>query len=62
MYEYLAEDVRDKHPYTMYDLVANIVHDGQPGKGKGTYRIQVLYKVRLQFFLLTEYSCFHVAS
>ncbi len=28
-----------------YDLVANIVHDGLPGAGKGTYRCHVLHKV-----------------
>ena len=29
----------------VYDLVANIVHDGQPESGKGTYRIHILHKV-----------------
>ncbi|KAI7690153.1 hypothetical protein SSS_03914 [Sarcoptes scabiei] len=27
-----------------YDLIANIVHDGQPESGKGTYRIHLLHK------------------
>lgn len=31
-----------------YDLIANIVHDGQPESGKGTYRIHLLHKV-IQF-------------
>jgi len=29
----------------MYDLVANVVHDGDPKKG--TYRVHVLQKVRI---------------
>ena len=33
MAEFLANDdeVVDAHKHTMYDLVANICHDGQPG-------------------------------
>ena len=29
-----------------YDLLANIVHDGLPGAGKGTYRMYFFHKVR----------------
>ena len=34
MQEYLVDDpkVREKYPFTCYDLVANISHDGEPGK------------------------------
>lgn len=32
-------------PNANYDLIANIVHDGDPEPGKGTYRIHVLHKV-----------------
>ena len=36
---------RDAHPFTTYDLIANIVHEGEPGEGKGTYKAHVLHKV-----------------
>ena len=29
-----------------YDLLANIVHDGLPGKGKGTYHMHFRHTVR----------------
>ena len=34
MKDYLLDDpkVRERHPHTSYDLVANIPHDGEPGK------------------------------
>ncbi|KAF8765212.1 U4/U6.U5 tri-snRNP-associated protein 2 like protein [Argiope bruennichi] len=28
----------------IYDLIANIVHDGEPGSGKGTYRTHILHR------------------
>ncbi|XP_071952068.1 ubiquitin carboxyl-terminal hydrolase 39-like isoform X1 [Antedon mediterranea] len=42
--EYLSADpaVRNAHPHTSYDLIANIVHDGEPNKG--TYRVHILHK------------------
>ena len=43
--ELLAPEVRAKHKYTTYDLVANIVHDGEPGTEKGQYKVQILHKV-----------------
>jgi hypothetical protein len=39
----LTQAVKEKYASTTYDLVANIVHDGEPGKG--TYRVHVLHKV-----------------
>ena len=41
----LSADVRSQHAHTTYDLIANIVHDGEPGPGKGTYRVHILHKV-----------------
>lgn len=38
----LTPEVKARHKHTIYDLVANIVHDGEPGKG--TYRVHVLHK------------------
>lgn len=43
----LAPEVRATHKFTTYDLMANIVHDGEPGPGKGTYRAHILHKVTL---------------
>ena len=35
MAEYLVSDpaIQDTHPHTQYDLIANICHEGEPGKG-----------------------------
>ncbi|CAG0891762.1 unnamed protein product [Darwinula stevensoni] len=40
----LTEEVKAKHSNTTYDLLANIVHDGQAGHGKGTFRVHILHK------------------
>jgi U4/U6.U5 tri-snRNP-associated protein 2 len=37
-----------------YDLVANIVHDGLPGAGKGTYRCHVLHKGTEQWYEMQD--------
>lgn len=49
MAEFLSSDpgVLEAHPNTVYDLVANICHDGQAGSGKGTYRVHVRHKVHI---------------
>ncbi|KAG8141120.1 hypothetical protein E2320_006791 [Naja naja] len=39
--EYLCEEVQAVHKNTVYDLIANIVHDGKPTEG--AYRIHVLH-------------------
>ena len=41
----LAPEHRVLHRNTTYDLMANVVHDGEPERGKGTYRVHVLHKV-----------------
>ena len=35
MAEYLVSEpvIQDTHPQTQYDLIANICHEGEPGKG-----------------------------
>ena len=43
--ELLQPEERTKHRNTTYDLMANIVHDGEPEAGKGTYRAHILHKV-----------------
>lgn len=40
-------EIKAQHASTVYDLVANIVHDGEPDKG--TYRVHLLHKVSLFF-------------
>ncbi|XP_017771109.1 PREDICTED: U4/U6.U5 tri-snRNP-associated protein 2 isoform X2 [Nicrophorus vespilloides] len=40
--EFLTPENKEKHKNTIYDLVANIVHDGEPDKG--TYRVHILQK------------------
>lgn len=43
----LTPEVKKRHKHTTYDLVANIVHDGEPSKG--TYRVHVLHNVSFDF-------------
>ena len=50
--ELLSPEVRSKHKHTVYDLVANIVHDGEPGPGKGVYMVHILHKVKKYYFLV----------
>lgn len=38
----LTEENRSKHNHTQYNLIANVVHDGEPNKG--TYRVHILQK------------------
>ena len=47
MAEFLSSDpeVQNAHPHTVYDLVANMCHDGQAGAGKGTYQVHIRHKV-----------------
>lgn len=39
MAEFLSSDpdIQDAHPHTVYDLMANICHDGQPGQSCDTH-------------------------
>ena len=39
MAEFLVADpaIQDAHPHTQYDLIANICHEGEPGKGRVTH-------------------------
>ena len=45
----LAPEFRDKQK-CVYDLIANVIHEGQPEAGKGTYRMHVLHRVSHQPF------------
>ncbi|XP_077526988.1 ubiquitin specific protease 39 [Haemaphysalis longicornis] len=43
--ELVATSVPDSEEGTyVYDLIANIVHEGEPGSGKGTYRAHILHR------------------
>ncbi|KAF7274773.1 hypothetical protein GWI33_012559 [Rhynchophorus ferrugineus] len=50
--EFLSDDVKAKHKNTIYDLVANIVHDGEPSKG--TYRVHILQKSTGQWYEMQD--------
>ncbi len=52
--ELLSPDVRAKHKHTTYDLIANIVHDGEPSPGKGTYRCHILHKGSGKWFEMQD--------
>ncbi|XP_071105540.1 ubiquitin carboxyl-terminal hydrolase 39-like [Haliotis cracherodii] len=55
----LSTEVRAQHKHTSYDLVANVVHDGEPGAGKGTYRGHILHKGSGKWYELQD---LHVAD
>ncbi|KAL7021399.1 hypothetical protein ACKWTF_011857 [Chironomus riparius] len=48
----LTPEHKKKHPETRYNLIANIVHDGEPGKG--TYRAHILHKATNQWFEMQD--------
>ncbi|KAK3089752.1 hypothetical protein FSP39_006198 [Pinctada imbricata] len=50
----LPPEERVKHKCTTYDLMANVVHDGLPERGKGTYRCHVLHKGTQKWFELQD--------
>ncbi|KAH0568896.1 U4/U6.U5 tri-snRNP-associated protein 2 [Cotesia glomerata] len=48
----LTPEVKARHPYTVYDLVANIVHEGEPGKG--TYKVHILHRATGQWYEMQD--------
>lgn len=44
--------MREQHKNTIYDLIANIVHDGEPGKG--TYRVHISQKSTGQWYEMQD--------
>uniref|UniRef100_A0A5K3F6Y6 ubiquitinyl hydrolase 1 n=1 Tax=Mesocestoides corti TaxID=53468 RepID=A0A5K3F6Y6_MESCO len=52
--ELLDQDARSQHKYTIYDLVANVVHDGPPTPGAGTHRIFVLQRGTGKWFEMQD--------
>ncbi|XP_012937807.1 U4/U6.U5 tri-snRNP-associated protein 2 isoform X2 [Aplysia californica] len=55
----LSSEARSQHKNTTYDLVANVVHDGEPAQGKGSYRCHVLHKGQGKWYELQD---LHVAD
>ncbi|XP_054163499.1 U4/U6.U5 tri-snRNP-associated protein 2-like [Oppia nitens] len=50
--ELLAPEMR--HNKSIYDLIANVVHEGEPEAGKGTYRCHVLHRGTGKWFELQD--------
>jgi hypothetical protein len=50
--EVFGPEIRSKHPVSTYNLLANIVHDGEPGKG--TYRVHILHKATGKWFEMQD--------
>ncbi len=50
--ELLSEENQKHNPNTVYDLIANIVHDGQPNKG--TYRVHILHKGKSSWYEMQD--------
>lgn len=48
----LTEENKKQHKYTKYNLVANIVHDGEPNAG--TYRCHILQKSTNQWYEMQD--------
>ncbi|KAG5673426.1 hypothetical protein PVAND_003474 [Polypedilum vanderplanki] len=48
----LTPEHKKNHTETRYNLIANIVHDGEPNKG--TYRAHILYKATNQWFEMQD--------
>ena len=54
MADFLTPEAREEHTDTVYNLVANITHEGEAGQGKGTYSLHVLHKGSKQWFDLQD--------
>ncbi len=53
----LTQENKKNHEETKYNLIANIVHDGEPKNG--TYRVHILHKSSNQWY---EMQDLHVTS
>lgn len=52
MAEYLVSDptIQDAHPHTQYDLIANVCHEGEPGKGKLNFLLTNFFFYKSHWF------------
>lgn len=48
----MTPEIKALHKNSTYDLIANIVHDGEPSKG--TYRVHVLHKASGQWYEMQD--------
>ena len=48
----LPPEEREKQPKPVYDLIANIVHEGEPDKG--SYRVHILHRATTSWFELQD--------
>jgi len=58
--ELLLPNHRAKHSNTVYDLMANVVHEGEPGAGKGTYKIHLLRQGSGKWYELQDLHCIDI--
>lgn len=54
MAEFLDSDAMDANKDTCYDLIANVSHSGEPGSGKGSYRVHILHKGSKQWYEMQD--------
>ena len=52
--EYLSEEVRAEHPRPVYDLIANIIHEGTSKDSKGIYKLHILHEGSGKWFELQD--------
>lgn len=52
--EYLEDDIKDKHPTPVYDLVANIIHEGSAKESKGIYKLHILHESSSKWFEIQD--------
>lgn len=50
----LSQSVKTESTRCIYDLIANIVHEGDPEPGKGSYRIHVLHRGSGKWFEMQD--------
>ncbi|CAD5206437.1 unnamed protein product [Bursaphelenchus okinawaensis] len=52
LFDCLTAEAKEKHKYTTYDLIANIVHDNKPESG--SYRVQILHPGTQKWYELED--------
>ncbi|XP_072165657.1 ubiquitin carboxyl-terminal hydrolase 39-like [Diadema setosum] len=53
------QEVLAAHKYTTYDLIANIVHEGEPGRGRGSFKVHVQHRPTGKWYAIQD---LHVAD
>lgn len=52
--ELLADEVRQSQPKAVYDLIANVTHEGEPEANKGVYKVHVQHAGSGKWFELQD--------